>query len=57
VDLSYCVCDVSNTAAVLAPDVNVESTTAVCDSSCCNPFGGDKAWLNKRSVSSTEARR
>lgn len=50
-----CVCDVSGTAAVLAPDVSVESTTAVCDSSCCNPSGGDKTWLNKRSVRSTEA--
>lgn len=53
VDLSWCVCDISYT--VLAPNASVENTAAVCDSSCCNPSGGDKTRLNKRSKSGTEA--
>lgn len=41
---------------ILAPDASVENTTAVCESSFCNPCGGDKTRLNKRSASSAEAR-
>lgn len=55
VDLSCCMCDFRDTAAVLAQDTSVENTAAVCDSSCCNPSSGDKTQLNKCSGSGTEA--